>query len=195
MAARNSYDLGTDERMRETVRRVLGGNPDYLSYWKKVKILDQSYNKYSAESLRAHWLLMMKRDRNRAGNEESSLVRNYDDADLYICTTPQPSLDNRRSDEGLGQDRNLAKSERQQLGLKTEGRSEIKYLTPAVEAAGKRGLSKKIIPLEKIEMIFEDLIDICSRLAKRKLLKTEVIDVLFDKKGKLNEVINYFNRR
>lgn len=196
MAARNYYALSTDEKMRETTKKVIGGNPNYLSYWKKVKILDRTYDKFSAESLRAHWLLMMKKDRNRGFNDESLLVRNYDDADLYICTTPQPALEMRKSDGGFGNDRNLANTEKQvQRGLGTEIKFGAKYLTPTVVARNKRESDRKIIPLEKIDNVFDDLVDICSILAKRRLLEKEVIQVLIEKKGKLNEVVNYYNRR
>ena len=194
MAIRNSYDYSVDEKMRSSTKTIQGGNPNNLSYWKKVKILDASYSKYSAESLRAHWLLLMKRDRNLSDNEELLHIKNYDDVELQFCVTPQPNRYEKNSIHPNGNNDYLSKTERAGASdIHGRRKNEVQLRTPSRGEIVKKDSNHKIMKSEKIDEVFENLIDICRLITQnRELSEKEIVKVLVDKRGKISEVIKCF---
>lgn len=194
MALRNSYDFIVDQKMRSTVKKITGGNPNYLSYWKKVKLLDSSYNKYSAESLKAHWLLLMKKDKNNSNNQESLQIKSYDEEDSELCTTPHPYNYNMNSINQNEKFDYITKTERPELSdFGSERENRVKLEIPLSVEIVKQDSYMDCMSYEKIDEVFENLIYICRFISQnKKLSEKEIIRVLLNKRGKISDVIKYY---
>jgi hypothetical protein len=258
MAGRKVYAYEIEQRMKNCVQKVTGGNPCYLSYWKKVKILDRSFEEYSSESLKAHWILMRKR--NYLDNERNLLCCQENEEDQKERQLNCEENEENQKVRQLNCEENELKCESQNLNNGINEREEVNFISlhsdtheklgdfsrspfqknnieslPIVNDSPlsdphssalnvqkteaiiekrevrtspiytkilfkpescstlkKKNMSGNTPSLEKIEEIFENLVDICSVVAKKRLIEAEVIQVLLMKKGRLQEVVNYF---